>query len=383
MERPDILIIGGGVFGLATARACLVAGARVMLVERAHPGSGASGTPVGALVPMGPEPWSPIKALQLAGLRSLPGYVSTLEAETGLGTGYAKTGRILGLPDREARARAARQCNAAGRWDGAGTLRLLDKPEPSWAGLLSPEARAAGLQHDSLSARIDPTAYLEALVASVARLGALRLGARCTRLTSGGAEIEGTLVSSGAVVLATGAESAAWIGHDLVGEKGQAAELEASLPANAPVITAPGLYIVPHGPGRVAVGSTAERTWSSDSPDALLDGVIAKARALCPALAEAPVRHRWAGIRPRAPRAGPLVGPVPGRPGLWLATGGYKIGFALAHLVGEVLAAGLTGAPMPPAAANLTPIETHWATLNAQTAGNAHETAQKGRESSR
>ena len=40
-----------------------------------------------------------------------------------------------------------------------------------------------------------------------------------------------------------------------------------------------------------------------------------------------------------------MAGPVPGAPGLWAATGGFKIGFALAHAVARALAAELCGAP--------------------------------------
>ena len=56
------------------------------------------------------------------------------------------------------------------------------------------------------------------------------------------------------------------------------------------------------------------------------------------ALADAPVIDRWAGIRPRAKSRAPMVGPWPGRPGHYVANGGFKIGLAMAPAVAVMLA---------------------------------------------
>jgi glycine/D-amino acid oxidase-like deaminating enzyme len=122
------------------------------------------------------------------------------------------------------------------------------------------------------------------------------------------------------------------------GVKGQAALLRLDR-RGAPQVYAGGLHVVPHGDGTVAVGSTSERAFDDPSAtDAGLDDVIARARAAVPALARAPVIARWAGVRPRARSRGPVMGPWPGRPGHWIANGGFKIGFGLAPLAGETMA---------------------------------------------
>ena len=101
-----------------------------------------------------------------------------------------------------------------------------------------------------------------------------------------------------------------------------------------------GVYIAPHAGGRVAVGSTSERDYLDPSAaDEKLEAVIERARTLCPALRHAPVIERWAGVRPRAIGRDPLVGRVPDAPGVIAATGGFKIGLALAHRVGASVAA--------------------------------------------
>jgi len=68
---------------------------------------------------------------------------------------------------------------------------------------------------------------------------------------------------------------------------------------------------------------------------------LALAATLClaalPALAGAPVRARWAGVRPRAKSRAPLLGAWPGRPGQFVANGGFKIGFGMAPKVAQVM----------------------------------------------
>src|SRR2546423_14925403 len=51
-RTPDVLVVGGGVMGLATAAACMGAGlGRVVLLERDHLAAGASGGAAAALSP--------------------------------------------------------------------------------------------------------------------------------------------------------------------------------------------------------------------------------------------------------------------------------------------------------------------------------------------
>jgi glycine oxidase len=132
----------------------------------------------------------------------------------------------------------------------------------------------------------------------------------------------------------------------LRGVKGQALLLRAPAPSFAPIVAGAGLYIVPQPGGQVAVGATSEPDWTEPrATDAALDSLLARARALCPDLDGVTVVARWAGVRPRGLTADPVVGPVPGRPGLFVATGGYKLGFALAHAVARALAAMLDDRP--------------------------------------
>jgi glycine/D-amino acid oxidase-like deaminating enzyme len=120
--------------------------------------------------------------------------------------------------------------------------------------------------------------------------------------------------------------------------KGQAALLHFDA-RDRPQLFVDGLHIVPHADGTVAIGSTSERDYDDPAAtDAQLDDVIDRAVAAMPVLHGARVVQRWAGVRPRSRSRAPMLGPWPGRPGHFIANGGFKIGFGMAPMVAEVMA---------------------------------------------
>jgi len=66
--------------------------------------------------------------------------------------------------------------------------------------------------------------------------------------------------------------------------------------------------------------------------------VIDAARTAIPALRDAPVVERWAGVRPRARSRAPMLGTWLNRPGHFIANGGFKIGFGMAPKMASVMA---------------------------------------------
>ena len=192
---------------------------------------------------------------------------------------------------------------------------------------------------DTLCARLHPRQAAVALVAAIrAGGGRIELGRPMPP-----AEVFSNKRTGGAVIWATGVGGLADLSADLerpVGGaiKGQAAVLRFAA-RDRPQLFADGLHIVPHGDGTVAIGSTSERDFeTARGTDGRLEALIDRARALCPALAAAPVLERWAGLRPRARSRAPMLGQWPGRPGHFIANGGFKIGFGMAPKVAAVLA---------------------------------------------
>lgn len=326
----EIVVMGAGVAGLACAWELARRGASVAVLDAVGPGAGASGGVVGALAPHSPEDWSDAKAQQLAALAQAPAFWAGVAQAGGGDPGYGRTGRVLPLRDAAAVERAAARVAAArAHWGDAGMMAVRRAGDV-------PGVRLAcdWVLHDTLTARLAPRRAVAALVAA--------LGGWGVRVALGSVP-----PPARAVIWATGA--AALVDAGLGGgEKGQAALLDFAAPG-APVITAPGLYIVPHADGTVAVGSTSERGATDPGPDAHLEALLARACALCPDLAQARVLVRWAGFRPRAATRQPVVGPWPRRPGHWLLTGGYKTGFALAPTMAVLLADAVEGRDAIPA----------------------------------
>ena len=325
MTRPDLTVRGGGIFGLACAWEAARRGARVRLIEATRIGAGASGGVVGALAPHVPENWNEKKAFQLESLLMAEAFFAGAERGSGLPTGYARTGRLQPLDSAEAAARAAdRAAEAQALWQGRAHWRVVHATGAAW----EPASATGLLIHDTLTARLHPR------LASAALVGAIR--------AAGGEVILGEAEEAGPVIWATGLAGLMALNDVLgrrvgAGVKGQALVLDHDA-RDLPQMQVDGLHIVPHVDGRVAIGSTSENDWdAADTVDHHCDGLLARAIAAVPALATARVVERWAGVRPRARSRAPMLGPWPGRPGHFIANGGFKIGFGMAPKVAQVM----------------------------------------------
>ncbi len=328
MARGDwVTVRGGGIFGLACAYTLARRGARVRLIEATRIGAGSSGGTVGALAPHVPEQWNPKKQFQLESLLMAGGFWAGVAEAGGGSPGYARTGRIQPLADAAQVARAEeRAAGAAALWAGRAIWRVAPVAE---FGPFAPASPTGLVVHDSLSARAAPRAAGAALAAAIRALGGeIVIGA--------GEEI-------GPVLHATGWQGLADLSQAFGkpvgnGVKGQSALLRFDA-GPVPQVYAESLHIVPHADGTVAIGSTSERDFEApDSTDDQLDALIARARAVLPALADAPVINRWAGVRPRAKSRAPILGTWPDRKDHFIANGGFKIGFGMAPKVAEVMA---------------------------------------------
>ncbi len=321
----EITIRGAGIFGLSVAWACVRRGALVQVIDPNGPAAGSSGGIVGALAPHVPENWNAKKAFQLESLLMAPRFWADVEAAGGGQSGYAREGRLQPIADEHALGLARRRTvTALDLWQDNAVWRVEPAKGTPW----EPASPSGFLIHDSLSALIHPRRACDALVRAL-----IAKGARI--------KTEGT--DKGAVLWATGAAGLERMSADHsrmvgTGVKGQAALL-AHDARGMPQLFAGGVHIIPHGDGTVAVGSTSEREYETpDQTDAQLDDVIAAARAAVPALETAQVIDRWAGVRPRSRSRAPMLGAWPGKPGHFIANGGFKIGFGMAPKMADVMA---------------------------------------------
>lgn len=321
----DITIRGAGIFGLSIAWACVRRGARVQIIDPYGAGAGSSGGIVGALAPHVPENWNPKKAFQLSSLLMAEAFWRDIAQAGGTDAGYARTGRLQPIADSAARTLAhQRHQTAKDLWQDNAKWQVIPAPNTDW----HPHSPDGNLIHDTLSAHLHPRRACDALVAA---------------LKSANVEIDQDAPDKGAVIWATGVSGLEELTKNHTrsmggGVKGQAALLRYDA-TGLPQLFAGGVHIIPHLDGTVAIGSTSEREFDDPtSTDTQLDDVLARARAAVPALQNAPIIARWAGVRPRARSRAPMLGAYPDRKGHYIANGGFKIGFGMAPKIADVMA---------------------------------------------
>ncbi|MBP2558084.1 glycine oxidase [Neorhizobium galegae] len=347
----DLVILGGGIMGLWAAVKAERLGISTLLVDAGPLGQGASGGLLGALMPHTPDKWNDKKQFQFDALLSLEDEIIELEAETGLVCGYRRSGRLIPLPKPHLRKIAlGHSADAEACWrrgDRRFHWHVLDRPpQNGW-----PDAAfaAAGLVHDTFAARVSPRSLVSALVTFLRSASNVRIveGLEAEAIDPAASRIifhGGGVVTFGHCIVSAGHRSfpllqgiSPPLKHP-IGQpvKGQAALLKADIDPALPVIFLNGLYVVAHEGGHVAVGSTSEDVFDDpSSTDAQLEDVISRARALVPALAQAPVVERWAGLRPKAIDRDPMVGAHPEHTRVIALTGGFKVSFGIAHRLAD------------------------------------------------
>lgn len=355
----DIAIAGAGIFGLSIAYAAIKAGQKVIVFEAEKVGAGSSGGLLGALMPHMPARWNPKKEFQFQALLSLENHVRQLEAETGQSVGYSRCGRILPLTTKDKlEHHLERAAESRLRWhpDQTGFTYAVE-PAGSRADWLSADAAPFGIVYETLAARVSPRQYLAALSAFVQKHATLVEDAKVTGFDEASGRVkladDQSAFQTGCLILAGGFST-----FELVeqltgervgrGEKGQALVLDGAGLEGYPAIYCDGLYVVPHDNGTVAIGSTSDRefTDTQPAPDRSRE-LMERATAFCPKLTGRQLIKDWAGIRPRCHKRDPLIGKLPGHEKLFIATGGFKISFGIAHRIADALIAEIIGGSAP------------------------------------
>ena len=341
----DAIVIGGGIVGASTARALAARRRRVLLLERAMPGSEASGAAAGMLTPQVEVlADDPILPLAIAARERYPELVAELDRRTGVNVGYHGGGSIqVALEAAEVeplQQQVAAQCALGLRAEWLDRAALARR-HPG----IGPAALGALLAPDD--ARVNNVTLTAALLADAIRHGAEIVDHE---------EVTGLAVEGGAVagvdtarrryatqhaVVASGAWSPALRGVPralpIEPIRGQIAVV--TWPAGEPtgVLFGRHVYVVPRG-AEALLGSTMESAgFAKDTTPGGLAQVFTGTTALLPALAAQPILRTWAGLRPVTPDGRPLIGRDPDVDGLWYATGHGRKGILLGPLTGEIV----------------------------------------------
>jgi glycine oxidase len=344
-DRDPVLILGGGLMGLAIAHQLARRGSTVLVVSRRR--SEAAGfVAAGMLAPHAEGLSGDLLALGQASLKRIPAWVAQIEADSGLSCGLRPCGIVV--PFASAAERDAYPTAAWGEaLDRAGLEREVPGIGPAWqAGLLFTQDGQIDNRRRLMRALERACAGLGVQFQEGAEVLELeRDGGALTAVRLRTAEGEVQRLPARRAVLACGAWSAQLLPQlPVFPVKGQMLSLQGPLRALERVIFGPGTYLVPRQDGLLVVGATSEpqagfgEGLTPDGQRQLQDGIA----ALLPAASAWPPMERWWGFRPCTPDEGPLLGSSP-IPGLWLATGHHRNGVLLAAITAELLAAAVLG----------------------------------------
>ncbi len=370
----DVLIIGGGVIGLAIAWRAAQRGLRVTVADP-DPGGGASHAAAGMLTPVAEAAYAErhLFGLGSLSLRLYPAFAAELTERTGVPTGFRQTGTLQVGYDADDMAMLAEHALLRESF-GVATHRLSSRECRQAEPLLGPAISGGLLVEDDAS--VDPRLLTSALLAAARAAGVVHLPQRATKLrldadrASGAHLADGTAVSASQVVLSAGWSSAAIAGlpEDVVPPlrpvKGQivrlrptAATLASGLSPSLLNRTVRGIvqgspvYLVPRQDGELVLGATQEEMGADTTVTA--GGVwqlLRDARAIVPGITELELAEAAAGLRPGTPDNAPVLGPSQ-LPGLVLATGHFRSGVLLAPVTADLIADQLVTGTMSEAAA--------------------------------
>ena len=362
----DVVVVGGGVIGLAVAWRAASAGAAVTVVDPS-PGRGASWAAAGMLAPVGEAQYGEddLTRLNVVAARAWPQFAGELDAASGRSVNYRSGGSLLVAADpsdREAVDDVLRYRVALGLAATRLGSAQCRRAEP----LLAPGISGGVELTDDH--QVDNRLVVLALLEACRSAGVSFVDDRVAEVTSDGSRVTGvTLDRAGhldaaSVVLAAGCWSGqvggvpAPLRPPVRPVKGLTIRLRA--PDGAPRLarTVRGLvrgrtcYLVPRTDGTVVVGATVEeKGFDLDVQVGSLVDLLADARRLLPVVDEYQLVETTTGLRPGTPDNAPIVGTT-GPDGLVVATGHYRHGFLLAPVTADevVRLLGLTSGPHPP-----------------------------------
>jgi glycine oxidase len=354
----DVVVVGGGVMGLAIAWRAAQRGLTVTLLDPA-PGTGASHHGAGMLAPVTEVHYGEedLLRLNLTSATRYPSFVAELEEASGTPVGYRATGTLavaFDADDKAALDDLHGYQSSLGLRSQPVTARECRQLEP----YLSTAVRG-GLLVDG-DHQVDPRRLVAALLVACARVGVdvRRVPARHLRV-EGDRVVGVDDISTGSAVLAAGCWSAQLSGlpdhavPPVRPVKGQILRLRddiehPTLRRNVrALVRGRPIYLVPRADGEIVLGATSEEKGFDTRLTVEGTGdLLADARELLPRVSEIELVEASVGLRPGSPDNAPMIG-AGAVPGLLVATGHYRNGILLAPVTADAIADLLTTGCLP------------------------------------
>ncbi len=351
---PDILVIGGGIAGLLTAREFVMKGYATTLIEKQKVGREASWAGGGILSPI--YPWrQPESIIPLAKESNAiyPELASDLKESTGIDPEWNRCGMlILDFLEENVLTWCKKNALPAYRIDPIEADNLIPRvPIIESPVLWLPEV--AQIRNPRLITALQ-TDLRNQGVTVFENTEALHFGVKNNRITE--VKTNRHTFSAGEIIIAAGAWSKTLTGPfdpqpEVIPVKGQMLLYKTKPGLLKAMVLYDGQYLIPRRDGHILVGSTLEyagfeKTTTREAKQQL----DSFARRILPSLPPDSLIDHWAGLRPGSPSGIPTIGRHPVIANLSFNCGHFRHGIGTGPASARLLADILTnrGPRIPP-----------------------------------
>jgi len=354
-QGKRVAIVGGGVIGCLTALYLHKLGAKPIVLEKGETGRESSWAGAGILCPI--HPWlypDSFTRLIDASLAMYPALNAMLLQQTGISIEWQRSGLLIPFfeHDRIHHRDHALAWSKRFQW----SVEELDSAqaqhhEPTLSeqvtgALLWPEV---GQVRNPLLLAAIKQALMLAGVSIQQHAEVVALGESASGDINAAILADGRRIEADAVLLAAGSwsgELAKEIGLALPVEpvKGQIVLLKDQPGRIKHIIKHDDAYMVPRCDGHILIGASMERVgFQPGTTQPVIDALLDATYRITPLLKSADIVKTWMGFRPGTPDGMPYLGPVQGRKGLWVASGHYRNGVALAPGTADIMSRWIMG----------------------------------------
>ncbi len=329
-EISDVLILGGGIIGLAIAVELQQQGVAVTIVSRHFP-EAASHAAAGMLAPQAEELTGAMLELGLKSRSLYPEWSRKLEHLSGMDVGYIPCGIF-----------APRYHQPQDRTSAGNSIWLdraqLDVRQPGLG------EKVVGAWWHPEDGQVNNRQLTRALLQAAQTLGVqIKEGVAAIALQQTNNHIQAVQTSIGCLqaehyILAAGSWSAQFAPIPVFPVKGQMLSLQMPRPECLQrVLFGEGTYLVPRPDGTLIVGATSEHVqWRPQNTATGIQTLLDNAVRLLPELQDWDIKEFWWGYRPATPDEMPILGASPWD-NLTFATGHYRNGILLAPLTAKLI----------------------------------------------
>jgi glycine oxidase len=369
LTKHDIIIIGAGVIGLATALKLLESGVKVRILERGQTGMESSWAGGGILSPICPWDYTDaVTRLIHYSTTLFPDWVAALHKATGIDPEYHQCGMTV-LPPVDIKYAAA----WCATHDVNMQRQILHVPFPADENHCTANDGSDNVEAVFLPdiAQIRNPRLLQALHQRVIQLGGQIVENCCVRNWKVQQNKILSVQSSHGIfvadsyIIAAGAWSRQLLGEHALGlniqpVKGQMLLFKFDVPPLPTIIVQDNLYLIPRKDGHVLLGSTLENTgFDKRITTSARQKLLKQAQSILPKLRESSVIRQWSGLRPGSPLNIPTIGRHPELINLYLNSGHFRYGVTMAPASAEILANALTGSAQRPEI-DISPYQSEW-----------------------